>query len=145
MVIIVICVLSEIGIYINEDENPILTKQHLRGISTISNLWHIDNIIYARYNKIYNYVIGSAANGETSAGFTIMCICTQYNNCDNYDGYQEWWTRYIYKNGGEFIPKNDIRSEQIKRRVIQKIQTAFPDSNITKGYENCCDTYNITW
>ena len=32
MVIIVICVLSEIGIYINEDGNPILTTHHLRGI-----------------------------------------------------------------------------------------------------------------
>jgi ribonuclease HI len=29
--------------------------------------------------------------------------------------------------------------------IIEKIQNAFPDSNITKSYKNCCDTYNITW
>ena len=145
LIFMVLIMISVLGKYIDEHENPILTKQHLRGISTISNLLYIEGIIDDRYNKIYNYVIESAVKGKTSAGFTIMCISKQYNNCDNYDGYQEWWARYIYKNGGEFIPKNDIRSEQIKTRVIQKIQNAFPDSNITKGYENCCDTYNITW
>lgn len=138
MVIIMICVLSELGKYIDEDGNPILTTQHLRGM-------YIDDIIDDRYNKIRNYVIESAVKGKTNANFTIMCIRIEHTICDNYDGYQEWWRRYILRNGGELIPKNDIRSEQIKIRVIEKIQNAFPDSNITKGYKNCCDTYNITW
>lgn len=138
MVIIMICVLSELGKYIDEDGNPILTTQHLRGM-------YIDNIIDERYNIIHNYVIESAVKGKTNVDFTIMCIRNQHMICDNYDGYQEWWMRYILRNGGELIPKNDIRSEQIKTRIIHKIQNAFPDSNITKGYKNCCDTYNITW
>ena len=138
MVIIMIVFLSEIGKYIDEEGNPILTSQHLRGM-------YIDNIIDERYNKIRNYVIESAVKGKTNADFTIMCIRSEHTICDNYDGYQEWWRRYILRNGGELIPKNDIRSEQVKMRVIEKIQTAFPDSNITKGYKNCCDTYNITW
>jgi hypothetical protein len=138
MVIIMICVLSELGKYIDEDGNPILTTQHLRGM-------YIDNIIDERYNKIHNYVIDSAVKGKTNVDFTIMCIRNQHMICDNYDGYQEWWMRYILRNGGDLIPKNDIRSEQIKTRIIHKIQNAFPDSNITKGYKNCCDTYNITW
>jgi hypothetical protein len=138
MVIIMICVLSELGKYIDEDGNPILTTQHLRGM-------YIDDIIDERYNKIRNYVIESAVKGKTNADFTIMCIRSEHTICDNYDGYQEWWRRYILRNGGELIPKNDIRSEQVKMRVIEKIQTAFPDSNITKCYKNCCDTYNITW
>jgi hypothetical protein len=133
-----ICVLSELGKYIDEDGNPILTTQHLRGM-------YIDNIIDERYNIIHNYVIESAVKGKTNVDFTIMCIRNQHMICDNYDGYQEWWMRYILRNGGELIPKNDIRSEQIKTRIIHKIQNAFPDSNITKGYKNCCDTYNITW
>ncbi len=49
MVIIMIVFLSEIGKYIDEDGNPILTSQHLRGM-------YIDNIIDERYNKIRNYV-----------------------------------------------------------------------------------------
>ena len=152
MVIIMICVLSELGKYIDEDGNPRLTTQHLRGM-------YIDDIIDERYNKIHNYVIESAVKGKTNVDFTIMCIRSPDPNgarkkyygddnsysCDNYDGYQEWWMRYILRNGGELIPKNDIRSEQIKTRIIHKIQNAFPDSNITKGYKNCCDTYNITW
>ena len=145
MVVIMIGTLSELGKYIDEDGNPILTNQHLRGISTISNLLYIEGIIDDRYNKIYNHVIESAVKGKTNTDFTIMCIRNQYTFCENYDGYQVWWRRYISQEGGEFIPKNNIQSEQIKRRVIQKIQSAFPDSNITKGYENCCDTYNITW
>ena len=138
MVIIMVCVLSELGKYIDEDGNPILTTQHLRGM-------YIDDIIDERYNIIHNYVIESAVKGKTNIDFTIMCIRNQHMICDNYDGYQEWWMRYILRNGGELIPKNDIRSEQIKTRIIHKIQNAFPDSNITKGYKNCCDTYNITW
>ena len=138
MVIIMIVFLSELGKYIDEDGNPILTTQHLRGM-------YVDDIIDERYNKIRNYVIESAEKGKTNIDFTIMCIRNQYNNCDNYDGYQEWWRRYILRNGGELIPKNDIRLEQIKMRIIEKIQNSFPDSNITMGYKNCCDAYNITW
>ena len=138
IVIIMICVLSEIGKYIDEDGNPILTTQHLRGMYVVV-------IIDERYNKIRNYVIESAVKGKTSADFTIMCIRFEHTICNNYDGYQEWWRRYILKNGGEVIQKNDIRSEQIKTIIIEKLQNAFPDSNITKGYKNCCNTYNITW
>jgi hypothetical protein len=148
--------LSEFGKYIDEnfdgDRNEILTTQHLRDM-------YVEGIVDDRYNIIRNYVIESAAKGKTSTDFTIMCIRSPDPNgarknyygddnsysCDNYDGYQRWWIRQIKKTGGELIPKNNIQSEQIKRRVIQKIQNVFPDSNITKGYENCCDTYNITW
>jgi hypothetical protein len=152
MVIIIIVFLSELGKYIDEDGNPILTTQHLRGM-------YVEGIIDDRYNKIRDGVIDSAVKGKTNIDFTIMCIRSPDPNgarknyygddnsysCDNYDGYQLWWTRYILRNGGELIPKNNIQSEQIKMRVIEKIQNAFPDSNITKGYNNCCDTYDITW
>ena len=138
IVIIRIVFLSELGKYIDEDGNQILTTQHLRGM-------YIEGIIDDRYNKIRNVVIESAGKGKTNIDFTIMCIRNQYNVCDNYDGYQEWWRQYILRNGGEIISKNNMQSEQIKMRVIEKIQNAFPDSNIKKGYKNCCDTYNITW
>ena len=137
MVIITICVLSELGKYIDEDGKPIITTQQLRGM-------YVEVIVDDRYNKIRNIVIESAVKGKTNADFTIMCI-RRHDNCDNYDGYQEWWKQYILRNEGELIPKNNIQSEKIKMSVIEKIQNAFPDSNITKGYKNCCDTYNITW
>ena len=144
-VIILIGVLSELGKYIDEDGNVKLTNQHLRGISTISNLLYIEEIIDDRYNKIHNGVIESAIKGKTNVDFTIMCIRTQYTYCDNYDGYQQWWRRHIATNGGEQLPNNNHQTEQIKMRVIEKIQSAFPESNITKSYKNCCDIYNITW
>ena len=152
MVIIMISMLSEIGKYIDEDGNPIdedgypiLTTQHLRSMSTISNLLYIDGIVDEHCNKIRNDVIEIAIKGKTNTDFTIMCISSQHTICDNYDGYQIWWSHYILRFGGELIPKNNIQSEQIKTLVIQKIQNAFPDSNIAKGDKNCCDTYNITW
>ena len=138
MIIIIIYVLLELGKYIDKDGNLILTTQHLRGM-------YIEDIIDDRYNKIRNGVIESAGKGKTNNDFTIMCIRRQHTICDNYDGYQEWWRQYISRNGGEIIPKNNIQSEQIKMRIIEKIQNAFPDSNITKVYKNCCDTYNINW
>jgi hypothetical protein len=72
-----------------------------------------------------------------------MCIRNQHTICENYDGYQEWWRQYILRNGGEQLP--NIQSEKIKTRVIEKLQNVFPDSNITKGYKNCCDQYRINW
>ena len=146
MVIIMISMLSEIGKYIDEDGNSIyedliLTTQDLRSMHTIYNTLYIDGIV----DVIRNGVIESAFTGKTNTDFTIMCIRNQYTICDNYDGYQIWWSHYILRNGGELIPKNNIQSEQIKTLVIQKIQNSFPDSNITKGYKKCCDTYNITW
>ena len=152
IVLIMICTLSELGKYIDEDGNPILTTQHLRGM-------YVEGIVDEIFTNIYNGVIGSSIKGKNYGYFTIMCIKSpdpssngKYNygddnpyNCDIYDGYQQWWTRKILRSGGEVIPKNNIQSEQIKTRVIQKIQHAFPDSNITRTYNNCCDTYNITW
>ena len=143
IVIIMIVFLSELGKYIDEDGNLRLTNQHLRGISTISNLLYVEGIIDYRYNKIRNGVIENAVKGKTNVDFTIMCISNQHTICDNYDGYQEWWRQYILRNGGEQLP--NIQSEKIKTRVIEKLQTSFPDSNITKGYKNCCDQYRINW
>ena len=156
IVIIMIGTLSEFGKYIDEnfdeDRNEIFTTQHLR-------IMYVEGIVNEIFTNIYNSVIGTSKKGRVFVYFTIMCIKSPDPNgarknyygddnsysCDNYDGYQRWWVLQIKRTGGEVIPKNNIQSEQIKRRVIQKIQNAFPDSNITKGYENCCDTYNITW
>lgn len=136
--IFMICALYDLGSSFDEDGNPILTNQHLRGI-------YIEVIVDDRYNKISNGVIESAVKGKNNTDFTIMCIRSQHTICDNYDGYQEWWRQYILRNGGEQLPKNNIQSEQIVKQVIEKLQTSFPGSNITKGYKNCCDTYNISW
>ena len=156
IVIILISTLSEFGKYIDEtfdgDRNEIFTTQHLRGM-------YIDGIVDEIFTNIYDSVVTSAAKGKTTGSFTIMCIKSSNPNgarknyygddnsysCDNYDGYQRWWVLQIKRTGGEVIPKNNIQSEQIKRRVIQKIKTIFPDNNITNSYKNCCDQYKITW
>ena len=150
-VIILIGVLSELGKYIDEDGNEILSSQNLRGM-------YIDIIVDEIFTNIYDSVITSAAKGKTTGSFTIMCIKSQDPNgakknyygddnsysCDNYDGYKLWWIYKNRRNGDEPLPKND-QSEKIKMRVIKKIQTTFPDSNITSSYKNCCDQYKITW
>jgi hypothetical protein len=133
-----ICALYDFGSNFDEDGNLRLSNQHLRGM-------YIEDIVDDRYNKIRDVVIENAVKGKTNVDFTIMCIRNQHTICDNYDGYQEWWRQYILRNGGEVIPKNNIQSEQIKIRIIQKIQHSFPGSNITKTFKNCCDAYNITW
>ena len=137
MVLIMIVFLSELGKYIDEDGNPILTSQQLRSM-------YVEGIVDQIFPNIYNGVIDSSIKGKTSAYFTIMCIKSQVsysnNECNNYDGYQEWLRRKY----GENIPKNN-KPEIIRSHVINKLQNAFPDSNITKSYKNCCDQYKITW
>ena len=137
MVLIMIVFLSELGKYIDEDGNPILTSQQLRSM-------YVEGIVNEIFTNIYNGVIGSSIEGKTSVYFRIMCIQSQVsysnNECNNYDGYQEWLRRKY----GENIPKNN-KPEIIRSHVINKLQNAFPDSNITKSYKNCCDQYKITW
>ena len=144
-------VLSELGKYIDENGNEILTTQQLRGM-------YIEGIVDEIFTNIYDSVVKSAAKGKTTGSFTIMCIKSPDPNgvkknyygddnsysCDNYDGYQLWWIRQIKRTGDELLSKN-VQSEQIKIRVIEKLQTTFPDSNITKFYKNCCHQYRITW
>ena len=132
-ILILIIIMTELGKYIDEDGNEILTTQQLRG-------FYVEDIVDEHYKRIYNGVIGTAAVGKTTIYFTIMCVKSQSNDCNNYDGYQEW----LRVKHSEPIPKN-IQTEQIQNRVIKKLQTAFPDSNITKGNKNCCDQYRINW
>ena len=137
IVLIIIFLLLELGKYIDEDGNPILTSQQLRSM-------YVEGIVNEIFTNIYNGVIGSSIEGKTSVYFRIMCIQSQVsysnNECNNYDGYQEWLRRKY----GENIPKNN-KPEIIRSHVINKLQNAFPDSNITKSYKNCCDQYKITW
>jgi len=134
LVVGLVVVLYEIGGW-NVDENGYLmvpmAPNQLRGM-------YIESIVYNHYTKVYHDVVDSSIEGQTSYYFTVMCV--RRVGQDNYDGYQEWCKQY----SGGTIP--NIQSKQIiKKQVIKKVQNAFPGSNITKGYENGCDLYRITW
>jgi hypothetical protein len=131
-------VLYELEKNIDEDGNIKLTPNNLRDMYT-------EKIITDRYNKIYDSIIQKASAGKTQSDFTIMCIRKDDSICDNYNGYDVWWRQYISRNGGEIILKNDIRHKQIKIRILQKLQSSFPNSIIIKNYTNCCIQYSIIW
>jgi hypothetical protein len=128
--VLVLVVLNEIGKNINEDGDIILTPNQLRGMI-------VEDIVEMHYLSIYDAVIDGAVKGKTVAYFTIMCFQSE-GICD-YDGFQVW-TQRRYKDS-----KPNINQELVKTRLIEKIQTSFPGSNITKGYKNCCDQYRINW
>ena len=129
-VVLVLVVLNEIGKNINEDGDIILTPNQLRGMI-------VEDIVEMHYSSIYDTVIDGAVKGKTVAYFTIMCFQSE-GICD-YDGFQVW-TQRRYKDS-----KPNINQELVKTRLIEKLQSSFPGSNITKGYKNCCDQYRINW
>ena len=129
-IVLVLIVLNEIGKYINDDGDIILTPNYLRGMI-------VEDIVEKHYTSIYDTVIDGAVKGKTVAYFTIMCF--QSEGICNYDGFQVW-TQRRYKDS-----KPNINRELVKTRLIEKIQSSFPGSNITKGYKNCCDQYRINW
>ena len=117
------------------DNNPnyrniIITPNQLRGMI-------VEDIVEMHYSSIYDTVIDGAVKGKTVAYFTIMCFQSE-GICD-YDGFQVW-TQRRYKDS-----KPNINQQLVKTRLIEKLQTSFPGSNITKGYKNCCDQYRINW
>ncbi len=130
IIIIIVLALNEIGKNINEDGDIILTPNQLRGMI-------VEDIVEMHYTSIYDTVIDGAVKGKTVAYFTIMCYQSQ--GICNYDGFQVW-TQRRYKDS-----KPNINQELVKTRLIEKLQSSFPGSNITKGYKNCCDQYRINW
>ena len=130
IIIIIVLVLNEIGKYVNDDGDIILTPNQLRGMI-------VEDIVEIHYTNIYDTVIDGAVKGKTVAYFTIMCF--QSEGICNYDGFQVW-TQRRYKDS-----KPNINQELVKTRLIEKLQSSFPGSNITKGYKNCCDQYRINW
>lgn len=44
--------------------------------------------------------------------------------------------KYVNEDGDIILTPNQL---------IEKLQSSFPGSNITKGYKNCCDQYRINW
>ena len=129
-VVLVLVVLNEIGKYINEDGDIILTPNQLRGMI-------VEDIVDKYYTSIYDTVIDGAVKGKTVAYFSIMCYQSQ--GICNYDGFQVW-TQRQYKDS-----KPNINQELVKTRLIERLKSSFPGSNITKGYKNCCEQYRINW
>lgn len=130
IIVLVLVVLNEVGKYVNEDGDIILTPNQLRGMI-------VEDIVEMHYSSIYDTVIDAAIKGKTAVYFTIMCFQSE-GICD-YDGFQVW-TQRRYKDS-----KPNINQQLVKTQLIQKLQRSFPGSNITKGYKNCCDQYRINW
>lgn len=130
IIVLVLVVLNEVGKYVNEDGDIILTPNQLRGMI-------VEDIVEMHYSSIYDFVIDAAIKGKTTVYFNIMCFQSE-GICD-YDGFQVW-TQRRYKDS-----KPNINQQLVKTRLIEKLQTSFPGSNITKGYKNCCDQYRINW
>ena len=124
----------------NYDDNVEMLSYQLRGL-------YIEVKVEDTFSYIYEHVIQSALNGKTSLNFTIMCIQFKdhpVEGCNNYDGYKEWSIREQSRD--QYFTKNkNINPNIIRNRVINKLQNAFPDSNITQSHHNCCDYYKITW
>ena len=121
-------------------------KKQLRGMyeENLSRILHEE--FTSTFNVIKNKVIERAMTGEYTYRFTIMCTKPHVpqQTCDYYDGHKEW----LKKNPLSIlsISNNYTTREQFTTSIIGLVQEEmFPDVNITKLYENCCDIYQIEW
>jgi hypothetical protein len=123
--------------YINNDEyndyddNKDILSYQLRNV-------YIESIVDEIYRPIYFNIIKTAINGKNNTNFKLMCF--DKPNCMSTDQNE-------YKNALHKYTKklNIIKSNIIRNRIIYKLHNAFPDSNITKYYKNCCEYYKVTW
>ncbi len=136
-IIFMVIILSKLG---KSDERLILTNQQLRGMYDADKNNYIKEMVNQQYNSIFDSIIKLAIERKTVGYFIIMCIekPIHIDECIKHDGYKYWSEKSQYQ-------RNDVKPEEIINRVIKKIQTAFPESNITKGYKNCCGQYRISW
>jgi len=128
-------------VLVKSDEKLILTNKQLRSMYDEDKNNYIEEIAKQQYNSIFSSIIGLAIERKTVGYYIIMCIekPIHIDECIKYDGYKYWSERLQYQGNDVVKPK------EIINRVIKKIQTTFPESNITKGYKNCCDEYRISW
>ena len=136
-IIFMVIILSKLG---KSDERLILTNQQLRSMYDEDKNNYIKEMVNQQYNSIFDSIIRLAIERKTVGYFIIMCIekPIHIDECIKHDGYKYWSEKSQYQ-------RNDVKPEEIINRVIKKIQTAFPESNITKGYINCCGQYRISW
>ena len=127
-------------VLVKSDEKLILTNKQLRSMYDEDKNNYIEEIAKQRYNSIFSSIIGLAIERKTVGYYIIMCIekPIHIDECIKYDGYKYWSERSQYQ-------RNGVKPKEIINRVIKKIQTTFPESNITKGYKNCCGEYRISW
>lgn len=78
IIVFVLVVLNEVGKYVNEDGDIILTPNQLRGMI-------VEDIVEMHYSSIYDMVINAAIKGKTAVYFNIMCF--QSEGICNYDGF----------------------------------------------------------
>ena len=104
------------------DDNKNILSYQLRNV-------YIESIVDEIYRPIYFNIIKTAINGKNNTNFKLMCI--NKPNCTNYHKY----TKKL----------NIVSPYIIRNRIIYKLHNAFPDSNITKYYKNCCEYYKVTW
>ena len=110
--------------YNDYDDNKDILSYQLRNV-------YIESIVNDIYRPIYFNIIKTAISGKNSTNFKLMCFDKSKPNCTNYHKY----TKKI----------NIVSPYIIRNRIIYKLQSAFPDSNITKYYKNCCEYYKVTW
>ena len=136
-IVFMVIILSKLG---KGDERLILTNQQLRSMYDEDKNNYIKEMVNQQYNSIFDSIIRLAIERKTVGYFIIMCIekPIHIDECIKHDGYKYWSEKSQYQ-------RNDVKPEEIINRVIKKIQTAFPESNITKGYKNCCGQYRISW
>ncbi len=115
------------------DDNKDILSYQLRNV-------YIESIVDDIYRPIYFNIIKTAINGKNNTNFKLMCFDKPKNNstCTDQNRYKNALHKYTKK-------LNIVKQEIIRNRIIYKLQSAFPDSNITKYYKNCCEYYKVTW
>ena len=142
LIYIICSILYEIGKYnnddnyYNDDNKNVVTNNQLRGMYNESKNNHLQKIVNEQHDIIYTNIIKLAEQNNNNFYFTIFCSeqmhipieeCIKQNN----NGYRHM--------------RNDITLEEIRHKVIKKLNKTFPDSIITKSYKNCCDYYRMLW
>lgn len=122
-----------------------LYKKQLRGMYEENLSRILTEEFTSTFNGIKNNIIERAMNGENTYQFTLLCTKPHIpqQTCDYYDGHKEWLKRH--PDSVLSISKTYTTREQITTSIIGLVPDMFPDVNISKSYNNCCDIYQIEW
>jgi len=118
-------------------------KYQLRGMYEKEKIFILNQFVEGFVDALYDDILMEAKLGNNLHEFTILCYERRGRKCiDHYKQFKREFQREI---GSDLLTLYNIGEQELISNITEKIKEAFPDSNLTKHYRNCCDYYILSW
>ena len=100
----------------------------------------INTDISSSYSHIHQSIIEAVKDGKHRYSFAIKCAQTSACSAKK-TGHDIWIESHL----DDVVNRHDVPLEMYTAEIMSMVRHAFPDSNITNTYKNCCTVHTVRW